>query len=97
MCNACGYPSIVGHWSDTGAATAGDRLRLRFERLAAINRLVAPYGLRAGDYGTTPGLQLFAAGGEWVLVEDIGALWTQAARLASCAIDPLSDRALGDD
>ena len=94
MCNACGFPAAPGHWTDAGAIGAGDRLRLRFARLAVVNRLLAPYGLSARDDGATPGLQLFAPGGEWVLVPDLDALWREASRLARGPVDPMSDRAL---
>lgn len=94
MCSACGYPSRPGHWTDAGAATAGDRLRLRFIRLAAINRLLAPWGLKAHDDGVTPGLQLFAPGGARELVVDLDGLWSAASRLAGTPVDPLSPRAL---
>lgn len=70
-------------------------MRVRFTRLAVVNRLLAPYGLEAHDDGATPGLQLYSRTGECVLVSDLEALWGEAARLAKTAIDPLSDRALG--
>jgi hypothetical protein len=69
---------------------------LRFTRLTMINRLLAPYRLRAHDDGSTPGLQLMAPDGERVLVPDLEALWVQAERLAGTPIDPLSPRFLGD-
>ena len=94
MCSACGFPARPGHWTDAGGATPGDRLRLRFTRLAAVNRLLAPYGLKAHDDGVTPGLQLFAPGGQRELVADLEALWQAAARMAGMPIDPLSERAL---
>ncbi len=94
MCSACGFPSRPGHWTDAGGATPGERLRLRFARVAAINRLLAPYGLKAHDDGVTPGLQLFAPGGARELVADLEALWSAAARLVDQPIDPLSPRAL---
>ena len=94
MCNACGFPAAPGHWTDAGAESAGDRLRLRFARLAVVNRMLAPYGLKAHDDGATPGLQLFAQGGERVLVGNLEELWREAARLAGVPIDPMSDRAL---
>lgn len=94
MCSACGFPARPGHWTDAGGGTPGDRLRLRFVRLAAVNRLLAPWGLKAHDDGVTPGLQLFAPGGQRALVADLAELWDVASRLAGEAIDPLSDRAL---
>jgi hypothetical protein len=95
MCSACGFPAAPGHWTDAGATRPGDKLRVRFARLAIINRLLAPYGLSAHDDGATPGLQLLAPTGERLLVPDMEALWREAARLAKSAIDPLSDKALG--
>ncbi|CDX51301.1 conserved hypothetical protein [Mesorhizobium plurifarium] len=97
MCSACGFPSRPGHWTDAGAVRPGSRLRLRLTRLAIVNRLLAPYRLTAYDDGATPGLQLMAPGGERVLVPDLEALWTEAARMARTPIDPLSARALGDE
>ena len=66
MCSACGFPSRPGHWTDAGAVRPGSRLRLRFTRLAIVNRLLAPYKLTAHDDGATPGLQLMAPDGERV-------------------------------
>jgi hypothetical protein len=97
MCSACGFPAAPGHWTDAGAQSPGDRLRLRFIRLAAVNRLLAPYGLKAYDDGATPGLQLLAPDGQRELVPDLEALWAAAARMAGEPIDPLSPRALADD
>jgi len=97
VCSACGFPSRPGHWTDAGAATPGDRLRLRYMRLAYVNRLLAPYRLSAHDDGATPGFQLRAADGACVLTPDLETLWAEAARMAGAPIDPLSARALGDD
>jgi hypothetical protein len=96
MCSACGFPAAPGHWTDAGAQSPGDRLRLRFIRVAAVNRLLAPYGLKAYDDGVTPGLQLLAPDGQRELVPDLEALWTAASRKAGEPIDPLSLRALAD-
>ena len=97
MCSACGYPSRPGHWTDAGAADPASRLRLRFTRLAAVNRLLAPWGIKAHDDGVTPGLQLFAPGGARELVADLEGLWAAASRMAGQPIDPLSPRALGEE
>lgn len=94
MCSACGFPAKPGHWTDAGAETPAERVRLRFIRLASVNRLLAPWGIKAYDDGSTPGLQLFAPGGARVLVDDLEGLWAEAARMAGEAIDPLSPRAL---
>jgi hypothetical protein len=90
MCGACGFPDVAGHWTDAGAATAADRLRNRFARLAVVNRMLAPYRLSAYDDGAMPGFQLRGPTGETVIVPDLGALWEAAARLAGEAIDPLA-------
>lgn len=95
MCGACGFPPAPGHWTDAGARAPGDRLRLRFARIASINRLLAPWHLTAYDDGVTPGLQLRGPDGRAELVPDLEALWTVAARLAGEPIDPLSARAIG--
>lgn len=94
MCSACGFPAVPGHWTDAGAVTPADRIRLRFLRLATVNRLLAPYGLKAHDDGVTPGLQLFSPTGAWEIVPDLEALWNAAGRMAGAPIDPLSHRAL---
>ena len=96
MCSACGFPAAPGHWTDAGAQGHGDRLRLRFLRLTAVNRLLAPYRLTAHDDGVTPGLQLLAPDGRRQLVANLEELWAAAARLAGQPIDPLSPRALSD-
>ena len=97
MCSACGFSAAPGHWTDAGATRPGDRMRVRFIRLAVVNRLLAPYGLSAHDDGATPGLQLFARDGARALVPDLDALWREAARMAGTPIDPLSDRSLARD
>jgi hypothetical protein len=96
MCSACGFPAAPGHWADAGARSPGDRLRLRFQRVGAVNRLLEPYGLKAYDDGVTPGLQLFSSDGQRELVPDLEALWAAAARMAGMPVDPLSPRALAN-
>jgi len=96
MCGACGFPSRPGHWTEAGTTNPADRLRLRYMRLALINRLLKPYGLSAMDNGAVAGYQLMAQGGRRVLCQDLEKLWQEAAKLAGEAIDPLSPRALAD-
>ena len=40
MCSACGFPAAPGHWTDAGAQTPGDRLRLEMERVGAIEHVI---------------------------------------------------------
>ena len=88
MCSACGFPSLPGHWTDAGARNPGSRLRLRFTRLAMVNRLLAPYRLSAYDDGSTPGLQLMAPNGERVLVPDLEVIEFHLRRASTINISP---------
>ena len=69
MCNACGKPAPPGHWTEAGAATAGDRLRARFHRVGVLNAILRPYGLSAHDGGAVPGIQLSTLSGAQVIVQ----------------------------
>jgi len=96
MCGACGFPSRPGHWTDAGASSPADRLRLRYMRLEFINRLLRPYHLSAVDNGAVPGFQLTVQGGRRILVQDLEMLWQEAARLIGMPIDPLDEKAFWD-
>ncbi|MBS0122698.1 hypothetical protein [Thetidibacter halocola] len=97
MCSACGYPAAPGHWTDAGAASPGDRLRVRFQRVKALNTLLGPYGLAAHDDGVIPGVQLASRTGAREIVPDLAALWSAAERMTGTPVDPLGDRFLADD
>lgn len=97
MCSGCGFPPKLGHWTDAGATDAGSRLRTRYARLTTVNRLLAPYRIKASDDGLTPGFQLFAPGGARSLVADLEALWREARNIAGKPVDPLSDQWLAGD
>ena len=97
MCNACGNPSVPGHWTEAGAATPGDRLRARFHRAGLLDKLLRPYGLSAHDGGMVPGIQLGTLSGSQAIVADLGARWAEAERLLGRPIDPLDPAFLNDD
>ena len=91
MCNACGHPAAPGHWTDAGAATPGERLRLRFRRAEILRRVLRPYGLTAHDDGAVPGIQLATLTGAGAIVPDLERLWIEAERLSGRPIDLLDE------
>ncbi|MES2666602.1 MAG: hypothetical protein V4712_10910 [Pseudomonadota bacterium] len=97
MCNACGNPAVPGHWTEAGASTPSDRLRARFRRAQILQTVLKSYGLTAHDGGIVDGIQLSTLSGSSVMVENLTALWVEAARLAGTPIDPLDARFLTDD
>lgn len=97
MCSSCGYPAAAGHWSEAGAADAGERLRSRFRRAQVLNAVLRPYGLTARDGGLIPGVQIATLSGCEVIAEDLADVWAVAERLTGAAVDPLNARFLGAD
>lgn len=90
MCASCGFPRAREHWTDAGAPRGFDRLRSRLRRAQLLSPVLAPYGLAVHDDGSSPSFTLSTKTGAHVLVEDLGALWLQAERLAGRAVDPLA-------
>ena len=82
MCVLCGV-LLEEHWAEGDGGRRGRAFRARL-----VNRVLAFYGLRLDDW----------AGRVWVLrdqkgraavVGNLGALWTEAERLAGRRLDPL--------
>ncbi len=94
MCSGCGYPAAPGHWTEAGAATPGDRLRLRFRRATLLRGILSDYGLSVHDDGQVPGMQLATQSGATVMVSGLDTLWAEAERLAGRPVDPLDPRYL---
>ncbi len=97
MCNACGNPAVLGHWTEAGAATPGDRLRARFHRAGLLDKVLRPYGLTAHDGGVVPGIQLSTLSGNQSILPDLSAVWAEAERLLGRPVDPLDPVFLNDD
>lgn len=70
MCSGCGYPAAPGHWTEAGAATPGDRLRLRFRRATLLRGILSDYGLSVHDDGQVP-MQLATQSGATVMVSGL--------------------------
>ena len=80
MCNACGFPTRPGHWTDAGADNAGDRLRLQLRRAEVLNKLLKGYGFTARPPGHAPGFALSSFSGRTTILPDLEAVWQEAAR-----------------
>ncbi len=92
MCNACGFPTRPGHWTDAGADTAGDRLRLQHRRAQVLSRILKSHGLTARPPGHGPGFALSSLSGRTALLADLEAVWDEAARQLGHPLDPLDPR-----
>lgn len=90
MCSLCGFPPAPGHWTEAGAATAHDRLRERFRRVAMLSELLRPLGVQVHDGGLVPGIQVTGPGGGSTIVPDLQALWAEVERMTGRPFDPLT-------
>ncbi|MBS3650462.1 hypothetical protein KEU06_17750 [Pseudaminobacter sp. 19-2017] len=96
MCANCGYPAAPGHWTETGAASPGDRLRARYRRAQVLRSVLPAYGLTAHDDGQMPGIQIGNHFGSQTIVRDLDEVWCEAERMLGRPIDPLDPRFLGE-
>jgi hypothetical protein len=91
MCALCGV-LLTDHWAEADGGRRG-----RTFRVALVNRVLAHFGLRLDDWAGRVYV-LRDRKGRSVVVDDLGVLWTEAARLAGRPLDPLDPdlvRALG--
>jgi hypothetical protein len=90
MCASCGFPAAPGHWTEAGAATAGERLRGRFRRVQVLAAVLPAFGLTAHDGGQVPGIQLATLTGAQAIAPDLEQLWALAERMrGGRPVDPL--------
>jgi hypothetical protein len=82
MCALCGV-LLDEHWSEQGSSR-----RTRGFRVALVNRVLAPFGLRLDDWAGRVYI-LRDRKGRSVVVDNLGVLWAQAERLAGRPLDPL--------
>ena len=101
MCVLCGRDFVSGaHWTDRHvedkARISGrdpveyqrDRCRDRINRAAIVNKVLRQYGLQVRDWSGSKYL-LRDGKGRTEIVQDLGALWPAAQRLAGRPLDPL--------
>lgn len=92
MCGLCGLLGEDMHWSDP----LGDglpRRRERLRRVAAINRVLAPFRLSVSDFQGSAYL-LQGATGRQELASGLEQLWSQAQAMLGRPLDPLDVRVL---
>ena len=87
MCGLCGVLL-----SETWAEEAGDR-RARVLRLKLLNRVLAHFGLALDEWAGRVYI-LRDRTGRTAVVDDLGAIWREAERLAGAPLDPLDPELL---
>lgn len=71
------------HWAE-----AGEGRRARVFRAALVDRVLSHFGLSVAAWGG--GYVVRDSKGGTAVVSDLGALWTEAERLAGRPLDPLA-------
>ena len=82
MCVLCGV-LLNDHWAEQEGGRRGRVFRGRL-----LNRVLAFYGLRLDDWSGRVWV-LRDAKGRAVVVADLGAVWSEAEKLAGRPLDPL--------
>ena len=91
MCALCGV-LLNDHWAEQDGGRRGRMFRVGF-----VNRVLGHYGLELGDWAGRVYV-LRDRKGHAAVVDNLGVLWTEAAKLAGRPLDPLDPeliRALG--
>jgi hypothetical protein len=82
MCSLCGV-LLSDHWAE---GEGGRRARLF--RVALLNRVLGHFGLSLGDWSGRVYV-LRDRTGRTAVVDNLGAVWTEAERLLGRPLDPL--------
>jgi hypothetical protein len=96
MCALCGVLGSAAHWTDAAArqgiftrnVDSLERRRERARRTAAVQPILAFYGLTLSDWQGAS-FVLSTATGKTELVEGLGHLWSAAEKLIDRPCDPL--------
>lgn len=92
MCGLCGLLGEDMHWSDP-LDDEWPRRRERLRRIAAINKVLAPFRLKVEDFQGVSYL-LLGATGKQELATGLDQLWQRAELLIGRALDPLDSNLL---
>jgi len=82
MCPLCGV-LLTEHWAEREGGQ-----RARFARVELVNRVLDHFGLRLDDWAGRVYV-LRDRTGRTAVVNDLGALWSEAERLVGRPLDPL--------
>ena len=82
MCALCGV-LLSDHWAESDGGRRG-----RLFRVELVNRVLDHYALRLDDWAGRVYV-LRDRTGRSVVVDNLGVLWTEAAKLAGRPLDPL--------
>ena len=85
MCALCGV-LLSDHWAEADGGRRG-----RLFRVALVNRVLDHYALSLDDWAGRVYV-LRDRTGRTVVVDNLGVLWTEAAKLAGRPLDPLDPR-----
>ena len=90
MCGACGILSGTPDWVEGGgSAPGGNKLAERYRRIALVNALLAPSGVRLRDFGGR--LVVQSATGRSRIVADLAHVWRAADDIGRRPVDPLEE------
>ncbi|GIX13086.1 MAG: hypothetical protein KatS3mg118_1045 [Paracoccaceae bacterium] len=88
MCGLCGVFGVARHWTDaSGAADAGTGTAERIHRARVANRMLGLFGLSLREWAGR--YTLASRTGRAAVVDNLGAVWPEAERLAGRPCDPL--------
>ena len=87
MCGLCSLFGDANHWTEQSGASRLDREAERHHRLEVANAVLELFGVACAE--SQGRLTLSGPTGRSVVVNDLGALWPAAEKLAGRAIDPL--------
>jgi hypothetical protein len=82
MCALCGV-LLSDHWAEADGGRRG-----RLFRVALVNRILDHYALHLDDWAGRVYV-LRDRTGRSIVVDNLGVLWSEAARLAGRPLDPL--------
>jgi len=88
MCGACGILAGAPDWVEGGGdGTGAAKLAERRRRIALVNRLLAPGGVRLRDFAGR--LVLQSATGRTRIVTELAHVWLAADQIGRRPVDPL--------